>query len=129
MVRSLRQVPAGGPQQLERIDGQARDAAFTVLVIAELARSFGARSNTLTVWQMGLFSNIRLFLIVLASLGLQLSIHHVGALQAIFRTEPITIGQCLVWAALGFIPLVILEARKRMCRTKRTIAGSRQPAA
>ena len=36
------------------VDGnlnQARDAAFTVLVIAELMRSFGARSAEMTVWQ------------------------------------------------------------------------------
>jgi Ca2+-transporting ATPase len=49
---------------------QARDAAFTVLVIAELMRSFGARSNVMTVWQVGLLSNIRLFLIVMASFAL-----------------------------------------------------------
>ena len=63
------------------VDGnpeRARDAAFTVLVIAELLRSFGARSSTRTVWQVGLLSNIRLLLIVMVSFGFQLAIHHIG---------------------------------------------------
>jgi Ca2+-transporting ATPase len=91
---------------------RARDAAFTVLVIAELLRSFGARSSTLTVWQVGLLSNIRLLLIVMVSFGFQLAIHHIGVLQAVFGTVPITVEQCLAWTALGLVPLLALEGRK-----------------
>ncbi|MCC7259278.1 MAG: cation-translocating P-type ATPase [Gammaproteobacteria bacterium] len=101
------------------IDGsleQARDAAFTVLVIAELLRSFGARSSTLTVWQIGLLSNIRLFLIVLASFSLQIAIHHVGALQVVFGIEPITLTQCVTWAGLGLVPFLVLEVAKVLRR-------------
>jgi Ca2+-transporting ATPase len=39
---------------------EARDAAFSVLVTAELLRAFGARSEVKTIWQVGLFSNLRL---------------------------------------------------------------------
>src|SRR5262249_23030438 len=52
----------------------ARDAAFSVLVVAELLRAFGARSETRTVWHMGLLSNWPLGVIVVASLGLQLAL-------------------------------------------------------
>lgn len=95
---------------------QARDAAFTVLVIAELMRSFGARSNVMTVLQVGLLSNIRLFLIVMASFALQLAIHHVGVLQMVFGMEPIALIQCLAWTALGFMPFLVLEGRKGLRR-------------
>jgi Ca2+-transporting ATPase len=91
---------------------QARDAAFMVLVMAELMRAFGARSNTLTIWHLGLFSNIRLFMIVLVSFSLQIAIHHIGVLQVLFGTAPITLQQTLIWIALGFVPLLVLEARK-----------------
>jgi Ca2+-transporting ATPase len=47
-----------------------------VLVIAELLRSFEARSDTRTVWEVGLLSNARLFAIVATSFALQLVIHH-----------------------------------------------------
>lgn len=91
---------------------QARDAAFTALVITELLRAFGARSEDRTIWQMGLFSNMRLFLIVAVSFGLQLAIHHVPTFQTLFQIEPVTLHQCVSWFAVGFIPLIILELKK-----------------
>ncbi len=44
------------------------------------------RSDTRTVWEVGLLSNMPLFVIVLASFALQLAIHHLPALQALFGT-------------------------------------------
>jgi len=95
---------------------QARDAAFTALVFAELLRAFGARSSTRTVWQIGLFSNLKLFLVVAISLSIQYGIHHIPLLQTMFGIEPITMNQCLAWTALGFIPLIVLELRKLIWR-------------
>ena len=40
------------------------------------------------------------------------SVHHVPALQTIFGTSPISLGQCAAWVALGSIPLLVLELRK-----------------
>lgn len=91
---------------------QARNAAFTTLVIAELLRAFGARSEQLTIWQIGIFSNMRLFLIVAVSFALQLAIHHVPMLQTLFQLEPITLNQCAGWIGLGLIPMIVLEFRK-----------------
>jgi Ca2+-transporting ATPase len=94
-----------------RLD-EAQDAAFSVLVFSELFRSFGARSSVQPIWQLGLFTNLRLLTVVLVSFIAQLMIHHVPALQAIFGIAPISIGQCLAWIALGTIPLMVLETRK-----------------
>lgn len=91
---------------------QARNAAFTTLVIAELLRAFGARSEQRTIWQIGIFSNMRLFLIVAVSFALQLAIHHVPMLQTLFQLEPITLNQCAGWIGLGLIPMIVLEFRK-----------------
>jgi Ca2+-transporting ATPase len=101
---------------------QARDAAFTALVIAELLRAFAARSAHRTVWQIGLFTNLRLLLIVAASFTLQLAIHHIPMLQTLFAIEPITLNQCAAWFGLGFLPLMTLEAAKlvRQYRERRT---------
>ncbi|MGE0022639.1 MAG: cation-translocating P-type ATPase [Hyphomicrobium sp.] len=98
-----------------RVDGDlanARNAAFSVLVIAELLRSFGARSETRSIWEVGLFSNVRLFLIVAVSFALQLVIHHSPLLERIFETEPISVAQCAAWIGLGLIPVSVLEAVK-----------------
>jgi Ca2+-transporting ATPase len=96
----------------------ARDAAFSALVIAELLRAFGARSETRTVWQVGLLSNMQLFVIVMASFALQLAIHHLPALQALFGTSPISLGQCAAWVGLGSVPLLVLELRKVLRRSR-----------
>ena len=79
---------------------------------AELLRAFGARSDTKTVFEIGFLSNMRLFLIVSISFSLQLMIHHVSFLQQIFKIEPVSMGECLTWIALGSIPLIVLEINK-----------------
>ena len=96
----------------------ARDAAFTVLVMAELLRSLGARSSTRTVWQMGLRSNLRLAAVVAAGFALQLAIHHVPWAQGLFGVAPISLGQCLVWSGLSAIPLILLEVGKVLGRPR-----------
>ena len=92
----------------------AQDAAFSVLVTAELLRAFGARSDTKTIWQVGVFSNIRLFLIVSISFSLQILIHHIPILREIFGISEVSLKQCLLWVALGMVPLMILEAQKTL---------------
>ncbi len=91
---------------------QARDAAFTTLIIAELLRAFAARSERYTIWQLGLFSNLRLFLVVAVSFALLLAIHHVPIFQTLFQIKPLTLDQCIGWIAVGFIPLIVLQLRK-----------------
>src|SRR5262245_49724140 len=97
---------------------RAHDAAFSALVFAELLRAFGARSETRTIWQVGLLSNMQLFVIVVASFALQLAIHHLPALQVLFGTSPISLGQCAAWVGLGSIPLLVLELRKVLWRSQ-----------
>ncbi len=63
----------------------ARNAAFSTLVVEELVRSFGARSSVRTIWEVGLFSNMRLFLVVAGSFILQLAIYHFSVLEMLFR--------------------------------------------
>ena len=93
---------------------QARNAAFTTLVVAELLRAFAARSEQYTIWQLGLFSNLRLFLVVAVSFAMLLAIHHVPTFQILFQIEPLSWDQCFGWIAAGFIPLIVLQLRKYM---------------
>jgi len=99
---------------------QARSAAFSALVIAELLRSFGARSEDYTVFQVGLFSNVRLFAIVIISLTLQFLIHYVPVLQRLFGTEPISLVQGAAWLLLGSLPLLVIELEKILRRSQTT---------
>lgn len=96
---------------------QAQDAAFSVLVTAELLRAFGARSQTKTIWQVGFFSNIRLFAIVSISFSLQIVIHHIPTLRDLFGIGPVTLKQCVFWVVFGTIPLLVLEGQKLLRKT------------
>jgi Ca2+-transporting ATPase len=96
---------------------QARDAAFSVLVTAELLRALGARSDSKTIWQVGVFSNLRLFFIVSISFSLQIIIHHVPMLQEIFGISEVSVNECVLWIALGMVPLIIFEIHKLLRKT------------
>lgn len=91
---------------------QAQDAAFSILVTARLLIAFGARSQTKTIWQIGFFSNLRLFFIVSISFSLQILIHHISILRELFGIGPVSMTQCLLWIALGMLPWLILEGQK-----------------
>jgi Ca2+-transporting ATPase len=95
---------------------QARNAAFSTLVVTQLLRAFGARSDTQTIFGMGIFSNARLFAIVTISLLFQVAIHHTPALSRIFGTAPISWSQGAAWGALGCVPFVAMELRKVLVR-------------
>ncbi|MGZ5053098.1 MAG: cation-translocating P-type ATPase, partial [Methylobacter sp.] len=68
----------------------ARDATFTTLAIAQLMWAFSARNNDKTIFEIGLLSNLGLFLTVSLSFLLQWLIHHAPALQALFSIGPLS---------------------------------------
>lgn len=91
---------------------EARNLAFSTLVFAELFRAFSARSTTLPFWEVGLFTNIRLFGIVMVSALVQLGIHHIPATQALFQINDLSLGDCSLSVIAGVIPLIIAEIVK-----------------
>jgi Ca2+-transporting ATPase len=91
-----------------------RDATFTVLAVAQLLWAFSARSNNRTMFEVGLLSNLWLFLVITISFSLQLLIHQIPVLQALFGTSSFTFEHCAIWLGLGFIPLAVLETRKAL---------------
>ncbi len=99
----------------------ARNAAFSTLVVAELLRSFGARSNVRTVWEVGLFSNLRLVLVVAVSFILQFAIYRFALLEMLFATGPVSLAREGGWFVLGMIPLGVLETIKIISRRRQAV--------
>ncbi len=97
----------------------ARTHAFTALVYAELLRSFGARSETRSVWQVGFFSNLKLALVVLASMGLSFWAPHNALLGSFLKVEPMPLHHCFLLLAVGAIPLLVLEVWKIVRRRRK----------
>jgi P-type Ca2+ transporter type 2C len=93
----------------------ARNLAFSILVFGELLRAFSARDPDRPFWDIGLFSNMKLFFIVLLTMTVQIGIHHIPATQELFGIGALSLADCALSLAIGAIPLAVLELEK-VCR-------------
>ncbi|HEU4395544.1 MAG TPA: cation-translocating P-type ATPase [Planctomycetota bacterium] len=98
----------------------ARTYAFSVLVAGEVLRAFAARSRTKVLWELGLFSNGRLFLVAAVTLAFQFWSHHSGALAGFLRTGTLTAAECAAVFALAAVPTTVIETAKLARRWRRT---------
>ncbi len=91
--------------------GVARTAAFTALVVLELARIYMIRFR----YRLPFFSNPYLIFSVLGSLALQLAILTLPILREIFELEALSREQWLpiIVVAAGFLTIPIILARPR----------------
>lgn len=95
---------------------EARNLAFSVLVFGELFRAFAARSDTRTFWEVGALTNIRLLAVVVASVLLQLTIHHLPWAQQVFDIGPLSAADCALTLIVGLVPVTVIEMSKLVRR-------------
>src|SRR5438132_11624 len=69
---------------------RARTVAFTTIVFFELFLVFSMRSPRQTIWQIGLFTNTKLILAVLASMALQVAVIYTPYLHDVFETAALS---------------------------------------
>jgi P-type Ca2+ transporter type 2C len=98
---------------------EARNLAFSVIVVAEVFRALSARSFSLTFWETGVLGNLKLVSIVLVSLLMQLGIHHTPATQKLFQVGTLSGADCLLSLTIGILPFSLLELSKLMKRWTR----------
>lgn len=91
---------------------ETRTVVFTTLILAELLRSYSTRSQTHTIFELGLFSNKTLVYGTLFSLALTMSVIYIPFLQPIFDTFPMGWGDWKIVLSFAFIPLIIGELFK-----------------
>jgi Ca2+-transporting ATPase len=103
----LQRYPADGEASVG-----ARTIAFVTLILAELLRSFSARSERYPVLAIGLFRNSILNKAVLLSMALMLLVVYVPFLNPIFTTRPLAIVDWLVMLPLALIPFAVAEIHK-----------------
>jgi magnesium-transporting ATPase (P-type) len=107
----------GGLIEGSRDLANARTAAFTVLVFAQLFNCFASRSETTSAF-VHLFVNPWLWGAVGLSLLLQIAVVHVGFLNVAFGTVALTLDQWLACAALASVVLWASELRKLLIRAR-----------
>jgi Ca2+-transporting ATPase len=90
--------------------------AFTVLTFAQLVHVEAIRSETQSLWRIGLASNRFMLVTVVASVALHLAIVYVPALQAVFGTEALSLRALALAAALSSLVYFGVEIEKWAAR-------------
>jgi len=101
-------------------DVRARTVAFTTIVFFELFLVFSIRSPRQTIWQIGLFTNKKLILAVLASMALQVAVIYTPFLHGVFETESLTLLDWLETLLISFTGYAFVEVLKVVRHRLRT---------
>src|SRR5438309_1081724 len=91
---------------------RARTVAFTTIVFFELFLVFSMRSPRQTIWQIGLFTNTKLILAVLASMALQVAVIYTPYLHDVFETEALSPLDWLETVLISFTAYAFVEVLK-----------------
>ncbi|EQC39458.1 calcium-transporting P-type ATPase, PMR1-type [Saprolegnia diclina VS20] len=86
--------------------------SFTTFVLFDMFNALSCRSETKSVFEIGLFSNKAFCAAVGASLVGQLMVIYVPFLQAAFQTEALSLGDLLYMTAIASSVLLVDEGRK-----------------
>lgn len=93
-------------------DGVANTMAFATLVFGELTRAFAVRSETRSIFKIGVFSNSAMNKAFVVSLAMQLAVLLIPFLQTIFKVQSLNLQEWAVVLGLSIIPLVVSELNK-----------------
>jgi Ca2+-transporting ATPase len=95
---------------------QARTVTFTVMVIAQLVHAFNCRSERLSLFQVGMWTNRPLLLAFSFSLLIQVAVLTVPAAAPIFKVAPLPIEDWVLMGAMGLLPFLLMELIKALRR-------------
>lgn len=96
----------------------ARTMAFLTLTLSELFRAFSARSDRLNIWDMGLFTNMRIIQGVGVSTVLTLLVVFVPFLRDVFDLVLPTANQWIMVIGLSLVPMIAAEVLKMITKEK-----------
>ena len=93
-----------------------RTMVFTTLVTAQLFQALAIRSETESLWTLGLLSNRYMLGAVLATLAAQILVTYVPIFNAVFKTVPLSADELALCLGLGFAVLPLVELEKWLAR-------------
>ena len=97
---------------------RARAMTFCVVVYAELLRALAARSQTLTLARLGIFTNPHLLLAIAVSGMLQVSVAVFPFTQRVFDVPAHNTAEWLMIGALALTPVTLIEVGKVVFKFK-----------
>ncbi|MFN2125292.1 MAG: cation-translocating P-type ATPase, partial [Candidatus Promineifilaceae bacterium] len=105
-------------------NGVWQTMVFTTLVLAQMGNAMAIRSNTESVFTIGLFSNRMMILAISITFILQLALIYVPFLQRFFSTEPLApfdLAVALIASLVVFIAVEIEKWIRRVIKRRQTI--------
>ncbi|MDD2700638.1 MAG: calcium-translocating P-type ATPase, PMCA-type [Sideroxydans sp.] len=89
---------------------------FTVLTLSQMGHVLAIRSETDSLFRVGLFSNRMLAFAVLLTFALQMATIYVPALNPIFKTEALSMGELAICLAMSSVVFFAVEVEKLLVR-------------
>jgi hypothetical protein len=89
------------------------------IVVGQVFAGFTLRADRESLFRLGLLSNRRLVVGEAIGVGIIVAISYTPALQAVFHTAPLAVGDWLALAGFGALVLAADEARKAWLRRRR----------
>jgi calcium-translocating P-type ATPase len=102
---------------------QARTIAVTQMVVFQFFHVFNSRSLDRSILSIPLFSNRFLFVSIVAAAAAHVAVLHVGVLQHIFRTVPLTASEWLLVVMIGSTAIIGGELDKWRNRARGRLLG------
>ncbi|MDD3196684.1 MAG: cation-translocating P-type ATPase [Eubacteriales bacterium] len=102
----------------ENVLTMGRTYAFTTLILAELFRSFSARSEKIGVFRLGLLTNKTLVKAFVFSVFMLIAVVYVPILQPLFSTLALGIMDWLIILPLSLIPFSTAELFKLLRKSR-----------
>lgn len=85
---------------------------FTVLTLSQMAHVIAIRSESQPIWRLGLGSNKPLLFAVLLTFSLQMAVIYWPPMQALFKTEPLSLEQLAICLAAAAVVWLTVELEK-----------------
>ncbi|MFN2106449.1 MAG: cation-translocating P-type ATPase [Candidatus Promineifilaceae bacterium] len=96
----------------ENPDGVWQTMVFTTLVLAQMGNALAIRSNTESVFKIGLFSNRTMVIAITATAVLQLALIYVPFLQRFFNTKSLSPRDLVIALAASTVVFFAVEIEK-----------------
>lgn len=93
---------------------------FTVLCFGQLWHVLAIRSETRSLFSIGIFSNRPLILAVLATVALQLAVIYIPYLNKFLHTQPLTAVELLLAIGVSALVFVAVEIEKAVKRSRQS---------
>jgi Ca2+-transporting ATPase len=89
-------------------------ALFTALIFSRLSIALSGRSDTETVFTIGILRNRFMIASILITIALQMLIIYIPAMNIVFKTQPLTLFELGVSAAFAMGVFIMLEIWKKI---------------